>query len=101
MHKLILVSGVETADKDAAYDGLYKRFSHLTLSVSEFSSNVNKVREQLHELVISQFNLAQNISDFYREKRLQLREVERFKLAYQRVISTYWNTFVSIFKLFN
>ena len=88
--------GMDTADKDAQYDQLYKSFSHLTLSVTEFSNDVSKVREQLHELVISQFNLAQNISDFYKEKRLQLREVERFKLAYQRVISSYWNTFVSI-----
>lgn len=87
---------MDTADKDAQYDQLYKSFSHLTLSVTEFSNDVSKVREQLHELVISQFNLAQNISDFYKEKRLQLREVERFKLAYQRVISSYWNTFVSI-----
>ena len=88
---------MDTADKDAQYDQLYKSFSHLTLSVTEFSNDVGKVREQLHELVISQFNLAQNISDFYKEKRLQLREVERFKLAYQRVISSFWNTFVSTY----
>ena len=64
--------------------------------VAELAANTARVREQLHELVVSQFNLAQNISDFYKEKRLQLREVERFKLSYQRVISSYWNTFVSI-----
>lgn len=87
---------MDAADKDAQYDLLYKQFSHLTLAVGEFSTNVTRVKEQLHELVVSQFNLAQNISDFYKEKRLQLREVERFKLSYQRVISSYWNTFVSL-----
>lgn len=87
---------MDAADKDAQYDLLYKQFSHLTLAVGEFSTNAARVKEQLHELVVSQFNLAQNISDFYKEKRLQLREVERFKLSYQRVISSYWNTFVSL-----
>ena len=90
---------METADKDAQYDQLHKTFSHLTQSVGEFSTNVARVKDSLHELVVSQFNLAQNISDFYKEKRLQLREVERFKLSYQRVISSYWNTFVSYFHL--
>ena len=64
-------------------------------SVSELSCNVGRVKDQLHDLVISQFNLAQNISDFYKEKRLQCREVERFKVAYNRILSSYWNTFVS------
>ena len=91
-----IFAGVETADQDAKYEDLYRRFSHLTLGVAELAANTARVREQLHELVVSQFNLAQNISDFYKEKRLQLREVERFKLSYQRVISSYWNTFVSI-----
>ena len=90
-----MFAGVETADQDAKYEDLYRRFSHLTLGVAELAANTARVREQLHELVVSQFNLAQNISDFYKEKRLQLREVERFKLSYQRVISSYWNTFVS------
>ena len=65
-------------------------------SVSELNCNVGRVKDQLHDLVISQFNLAQNISDFYKEKRLQYREVERFKVAYNRILSSYWNTFVSI-----
>ena len=86
---------MDTADKDAQYDQLFKNFSHLTQTVSAFSTNTTRVKDTLHELVVSQFNLAQNISEFYKEKRLQLREVERFKLAYQRVISSYWNTFVS------
>ena len=34
-------------------------------SVTALSSNVGRVKAQLHDLVISQFNLAQNISDFY------------------------------------
>ena len=64
-------------------------------SVTALSSNVGRVKAQLHDLVISQFNLAQNISDFYSEKRLQFREVERFKVAYNRILSSYWNSFVS------
>ena len=86
---------METADKDAQYDQLHKTFSHLTQSVGEFSTNVTRVKDSLHELVVSQFNLAQNISDFYKEKRLQHREVEKFKIAYNRILSSYWNSFVS------
>lgn len=65
------------------------------LSVADLSYNVAKVKDHLHDLVISQFNLAQNISDFYKEKRLQHREVEKFKIAYNRILSSYWNSFVS------
>lgn len=56
---------------------------------------MTRVKTHLHDLVISQFNLAQNISDFYKEKRLQYREVEKFKVCYNRILSSYWNTFVS------
>ena len=94
-HKILTFVGMDTADKDVQYDQLFKTFSHLTQTVAAFSTNTTRVKDNLHELVVSQFNLAQNISEFYKEKRLQLREVERFKLAYQRVISSYWNTFVS------
>ena len=41
-------------------------------------TGVARLKEALHESVVCQFNLAQNITDYYgAEARLQLREVDR------------------------
>ena len=52
-------------------------------------------REQLHDTIICQYNIAQNVADLY-TARTHAREVERYKAAHKKIISTYWNEFVSL-----
>ena len=63
-------------------------------SVQSFSNEVLPFREQLHDTIICQYNIAQNVADLYTAKA-HAREVERFKAAHKKIISTYWNEFVS------
>ena len=63
-------------------------------SVQTFSNEVLPFREQLHDTIICQYNIAQNVADLYTAKA-HAREVERFKAAHKKIISTYWNEFVS------
>ena len=52
--------------------------SSLLRLMANISSGVARLKEALHESVVCQFNLAQNITDYYgAEARLQLREVDR------------------------
>ena len=81
-------------NKDAEFEELEKRFSYLTHSVAVFCQNIQRLKEHLHETTVSQFNIAENVADLYKEKQLQIREVERFRMAHRHVISTFWNQFV-------
>jgi archaellum component FlaC len=83
-------------NKDAEFEELEKRFSYLTHSVAVFCQNIQRLKEHLHETTVSQFNIAENVADLYKEKQLQMREVERFRKAHRHVISTFWNQFVRI-----
>jgi len=49
---------------------------------------------QLHETVVSQYNIAETVADLYKD-RVHTREVERFRSAHKKVISTVWHEFVS------
>ena len=49
---------------------------------------------QLHETVVSQYNIAETVVELYKE-RVHMREVDRFRNAHKKVISTIWNEFVS------
>jgi hypothetical protein len=49
---------------------------------------------QLHEAVVSQYNIAETVAELYKE-RVHMREVERFRTAHKKVISAIWNEFVS------
>ena len=53
-----------------------------------------RFRETLHDVAISQFNIAENVADLYKDK-VHAREVERFRAAHRNIISTYWNQYVS------
>ena len=59
-----------------------------------FASDAQQFRKQLHETIICQFNVAQNVADLYKE-RVHTREVERFRAAHKIILSTHWNEFVS------
>jgi hypothetical protein len=79
--------------KDCDFDDLEKRFSYLSRYIQLFTSDVQHFRKQLHESVICQFNVAQNVADLYRE-RVHTREVERFRSAHKNILATHWNEFV-------
>jgi hypothetical protein len=49
---------------------------------------------QLHDCVVSQYNIAETVADLYKDKG-HMREVERFRTAHKKVLSTVWNEFVS------
>ena len=49
---------------------------------------------QLHETVVSQYNIAETVVELYKD-RVHMREVDRFRNAHKKVISTIWNEFVS------
>ena len=80
--------------KDCDFDELEKRYSHLTRFIQLFASDAQNFRKQLHDTVICQFNVAQNVADLYRE-RVHTREVERFRVAHQNILAKHWNEFVS------
>ena len=80
--------------KDCDFDELEKRYSHLTRYIHMFASDAQQFRKQLHETIICQFNVAQNVADLYKE-RVHTREVERFRAAHKIILSTHWNEFVS------
>jgi hypothetical protein len=63
--------------------------------VQVFSVDSQRFRENLHDVAISQFNIAENVADLYKEK-VHAREVERFRAAHRNIISTYWNQYVSL-----
>ena len=52
--------------KDCDFDELEKRYSHLTRFIQLFASDSQNFRKQLHDTVICQFNVAQNVADLYR-----------------------------------
>lgn len=83
---------MDPLNKDADFEDLEKRFSYLTHSVALFCQN-KRLKENLHEATVSQFNIAENVADLYKEKQVQLREVERFRKAHRHVISAFWNQF--------
>jgi len=91
--KLLTSLGMDSMNKDAEFEELEKRFSFLTNSVADFCQNLRKLKGHLHETTVSQFNIAENVADLYKEKQLQIREVERFRMANRHVISTIWNKF--------
>ena len=79
---------------DFTFDDLEKRFSNMTRSIQLFMLDSGKFRETLHEVAVSQFNIAENVADLYKDK-VHIREVERFRSAQRNIISTYWNQYVS------
>lgn len=82
----------QTRDQD--FDELERKFSHLIRSVQVFAVDSATFRENLHEVAVSQFNIAENVADLYKDK-VHIREVERFRSAHRNIISTYWNQYVS------
>ena len=64
-----------------------------------FATDAQTFRKQLHETIICQFNVAQNVADLYKE-RVHTREVERFRTAHKNILSTHWNEFVSYIPIF-
>jgi hypothetical protein len=52
--------------RDCDFDELEKRYSHLTRFIQLFASDSQNFRKQLHDTVICQFNVAQNVADLYR-----------------------------------
>ena len=82
--------------KDAAFEDHEKRFYDLKDSVQAFANDAIPLREQLHETIVCQYNIAQNVADLYTSK-VHAREVDRFKAAHKKIISTYWNDFVRSF----
>eukprot|EP00092_Neocalanus_flemingeri_P059232 GFUD01070744.1.p1 GENE.GFUD01070744.1~~GFUD01070744.1.p1 ORF type:complete len:905 (+),score=202.84 GFUD01070744.1:37-2751(+) len=91
--KLLTSLGIDYVNKDAEFEEFEKRFSYLTHSVAVFCQNIQRLKSHLHETTVSQFNIAENVADLYKEKQLQMREVERFRMAHRHVISTFWNQF--------
>ena len=65
----------------------------MTRSIQLFMLDSGKFRETLHEVAVSQFNIAENVADLYKDK-VHIREVERFRSAQRNIISTYWNQYV-------
>ncbi len=88
------VAGSDAKTRDLNFDDLERRFSYLIRSVQAFSVDSQRFRENLHDVAISQFNIAENVADLYKEK-VHTREVERFRAAHRNIISTYWNQYVS------
>ena len=80
--------------KDCDFDELEKRYTLLTRYIQMFATDAQTFRKQLHETIICQFNVAQNVADLYKE-RVHTREVERFRTAHKNILSTHWNEFVS------
>lgn len=80
--------------RDFNFDDLDRRFSHLSRCVQLFATDSVRFRENLHDVAISQFNIAENVADLYKDK-VHTREVERFRAAHRNIISTYWNQYVS------
>ena len=80
--------------RDFNFDDLDRRFSHLSRCVQLFAADSARFRENLHDVAISQFNIAENVADLYKDK-VHAREVERFRAAHRNIISTYWNQYVS------
>jgi len=85
--KLLTSLGMDSVNKDAEFEDLEKRFSFLSHSVAVFCQNVQRLKEHIHETTVSQFNIAENVADLYKEKQSQLREVERFRAAHRHIIS--------------
>ena len=83
--------------KDCDFDELEKRYALLTRYIQMFALDAQTFRKQLHDTIICQFNVAQNVADLYKE-RVHTREVERFRAAHKKILSTHWNEFVSISK---
>ena len=86
--------GLDNMAKDHFFEELERKFSFLTQSVQMFGMDVQRLKDHLHETILSQFNIAENVADLYND-RGQQREVERFRIAHRNIISTYWNQFVS------
>ena len=84
--------GMESKSKDVAFEDHEKRFNDLKESVQAFTNDASRFREYIHDTIISQYNIAQNVSDLYTQK-VHAREVERFRSAHKKIMSTYWNEF--------
>merc|ERR1719422_2754301 len=97
--KLLTSLGMDSMSKDCQFEDLEKRFSFLTHSVALFSQNAQRLKEHLHETTVSQFNIAENVADLYKEKQSQLREVERFRAAHRHIVSTFWNQYSEFLEL--
>ena len=87
--------GMDPTAKDAAFEDHERRFNVLKESVQAFSNDALPFRDHLHDTIMCQYNIAQNVADLY-TARVHTREVERFKAAHKKIISTYWNEFVRI-----
>lgn len=60
----------------------------------------SRFRECLHECALAQFNISENVADFYGdEKSRSIREVDRFRNAHRTIISTYWNQYVMNYRV--
>ena len=63
-------------------------------SVHNFSGNAKLFSESLHEVALAQFNIAESVVNLYAEKA-SMREVARFRAAHGKIISSFWNEYVS------
>ena len=86
--------------KDAAFEDYEKRFNGLKESVQTFFTGTLPFREQLHDTIMCQYNISQNVADLYTSK-IHTREVERFKTAHKKIISTFWNEFVRTYMIYS
>eukprot|EP00094_Tigriopus_californicus_P005635 TCALIF_05432-PA protein Name:"Similar to DNMBP Dynamin-binding protein (Homo sapiens)" AED:0.05 eAED:0.05 QI:0/0.53/0.43/1/0.8/0.87/16/1294/2068 len=60
--------------------------------MGEVASFINESKRRKDIVAVSQFNVAENVADLYKE-RVSTREVERFRSAQRNIISTYWNQY--------
>ena len=82
--------------KDEKFIEYEKRFLDLESSVKNFLTSTQKFSDQLHDLVICQFNVAQYFQHVFNQQT-QTREVERFNNAHKKIVSDFWSEFVSIY----
>eukprot|EP00095_Tigriopus_kingsejongensis_P009498 maker-scaffold1595_size34508-snap-gene-0.8 protein:Tk09498 transcript:maker-scaffold1595_size34508-snap-gene-0.8-mRNA-1 annotation:"dynamin-binding protein" len=66
--KFLNTFGVDPMTRDGIFDDLEKRFSFLCKAVQTFSADSHRFREQLHDVAVSQFNVAENVADLYKER---------------------------------
>jgi len=107
--KLFNSMGLDSVTPDYSFEDLERKFSSLQKAAAAFCSGAQKFRENLHEVAMSQFNVAENVADLYGQSdhqadnaagknahahRQRKREVARFRNAHRSIISTYWNQYV-------
>ncbi|GFR28534.1 dynamin-binding protein [Trichonephila clavata] len=84
--------GLKTVIKDQEFEKVERRFTALEKSLKIFQKDVFDYTRKNEELVTTAFNLAEDIAEFYQERKTQ-QEVEQFRNTHRIILTEHWDTF--------